>query len=66
MISWKSCRVRPNVAAIKGLLKITQPLVSDIGYDSEVAIETNGDLQLVVTPAYPAFALLARYACDGC
>ena len=43
-----------------------QPLVSDIGHDSEVAIETNGDLRLVVTPAYPAFALPVRHACDGC
>jgi len=25
--------------------------VSNIGYDSAVAIETNGDLRLVVTPA---------------
>ena len=43
MISWKSCRVRPNVAAIKSLLKITQPLASDIGSDSEIAIQTSGD-----------------------
>jgi hypothetical protein len=47
-------------------LEVTQPLVSDIGYDSEVAIETSGDLRLVVTPAYPAFALPVSYACDGC
>jgi len=34
-------------AAIESLGKVTQPLVSDIGYDSEVAIEMNGDLRLV-------------------
>ena len=31
------------------LWKITPPLGSDIGYDSEVAIETSGDLRLVGT-----------------
>jgi hypothetical protein len=39
-------------AAIESLWKITQPLVSGIGYDGEVAIETSGDLRLVVTQAY--------------
>jgi len=46
--------------------EITQPLVSDIRIDSEVAIETSGDLRLVVTQADSAFALLLRYGCDGC
>ena len=46
--------------------KITQPLVSDIRIDSEVAIETSGDLRLVVTQADSAFALPLRYGCDGC
>jgi len=41
----------PETAAIESLWKITQPLVSDdIGYDSAVAVETSGDLRLVVTP----------------
>src|SRR6266480_2443018 len=40
MISWKFCRLRPNVAAIKSLLKILQPLASDIGSDNEIAIQT--------------------------
>jgi hypothetical protein len=39
--------------------------VSDRRPDSEAAIETSGDLRLVVTPAYPAFALPVRYAYDG-
>jgi sigma-B regulation protein RsbU (phosphoserine phosphatase) len=48
------------------LWKITPPLGSDIGYESDVAIETSGDLRLVGTRAFPAFALSVRYACDGC
>ena len=40
--------------------------MSDIGLDSEVAIETSGDLRLVVARAYRAFALPVNYACDGC
>ena len=39
--------------------------MSDIGLDSEVAIETSGDLRLVAARADPAFALPVRYACDG-
>jgi hypothetical protein len=46
--------------------RVRQPLGSDTRIGSEVAIETNGDLRLVVTPAYRAFALPVRYACDGC
>jgi hypothetical protein len=56
----------PGYEAIEIPWTITQPLVSDIGYDSEVATEKSGDLRLVVTPAYRAFALPVRYACDGC
>jgi hypothetical protein len=36
---------------------ITQSLVSDIRIDSEVAIETSGDLRLLETQADSAFAL---------
>jgi hypothetical protein len=46
--------------------QIKQPRVSDRRLDSMVAIETSGDLGLVVTQAYPAFALPVKYACDGC
>jgi len=46
--------------------EVTQPLVSDIRTDSEVAIETSGDLRLVVTQPDSAFALPLRYGCDGC
>ena len=38
-----------DTGAIESLRKITQPLVSDIRIDSAVAIETSGDLRLVVT-----------------
>ena len=55
-----------NTGAIESLRKITQPLVSDIRIDSAVAIETSGDLRLVVTQADSAFALRLRYGCDGC
>ena len=37
----------------------------DIGLDSGVAIETSGDLRLVVIQTGREFALPARYACDG-
>jgi hypothetical protein len=40
--------------------------VFGIGLDSVVAIETSRDGLLVVTRLHPAFARLARYACDGC
>ena len=39
--------------------------MSDIRIDSGVAIETSGDLRLVVIRAYLAFALPVSYACDG-
>jgi hypothetical protein len=55
-----------DTGAIESLRKITQPLVSDIRIDSAVAIETSGDLRLVVTQADSAFALRLRYGCDGC
>jgi hypothetical protein len=32
----------------------------------QAAIQTSGDLRLVVTLAYRVFALPVRYACDGC
>ncbi len=38
--------------------------MSDIRLDSVAAIETSGDLRLVVTRAYRAFVLPVRYACD--
>jgi hypothetical protein len=52
-------------AASASLGQIRQPPASDRGPDSGVAIETSGGWRLVVTPAYPAFALPVRYACDG-
>ena len=39
--------------------------MSDIGLDSEGAIETSGDLRLVAAQVDPAFALPVRYGCDG-
>jgi hypothetical protein len=50
----------------RALESVRQPLGSDTRIGSGAAIETNGDLRLVVTRAYPAFALPVRYACDGC
>jgi len=55
-----------DVAAIKSLWEITQPLASDIACDSEAAIQTSRDWRLVGTRAYPAFALPVSYACDDC
>jgi hypothetical protein len=54
-----------DVAAIKSLWEITQPVASDIACDSEAAIQTSGDWRLVVTRAL-AFVHSTRYACDGC
>jgi len=48
MVVWKFSQGVTGYAAIESLWKAMQPLVSDIGHDSEVAIETNGDLRLVV------------------
>jgi len=42
------------------------PTGADRGPESVAAIETNRNGRLTVTRAYPAFALPARYACDGC
>ena len=39
------------------LPRVRQPWGADIGLDIEVASKTRGDLQLLVTRAYPAFAL---------
>jgi hypothetical protein len=39
------------------LPRVRQPWGADIGLDIEVANKTRGDLQLLVTRAYPAFAL---------
>jgi len=55
-----------RIPEFESLRKITQPLVSDIRIDSEVAIERSGDLRLVVRQADSAFALPSRCGCDGC
>jgi hypothetical protein len=47
-------------------LKVRQPLGSEIRIDNAAAIQTSGDLQLVLTSAYRVFALPVTYACDGC
>ena len=43
MVSWKFCKGLPDTAGSTFLWKITQPQVSDITIDNEVAIEMSGD-----------------------